>query len=265
MDELPPDAKEFLVRAKGVHDPHDAQARARIEHRLLAALTLTGPSELVRAQTASRAGASALSSWLGGSKIILASIVLTFVAAGAWLGLRGEAPQAAASQNPASAPEPSAGSKPLAAPQVTPLDETRAAADLAAPPQSGTGLTAHGSVQTEAKATAPRIGKPAGSSRTQRAAAASSTTAGSSLAAEAALLARASERLVQHKAREAAELLAEHSRRYPNSQLHEEREGFVVMTRCERGAAGAPDEARAFVAEHPASVLVPRLSHLCAL
>jgi hypothetical protein len=262
MDELPPDARAFLARAKGEHDPHDPEARARVERRLWAALALGGTGASVYTHPAPGAGTPALGSWLASNKAMLASVALMFVAGGAWLGLRQVAPQVAAPAAPVALAAPVVEALP-AAPQVSAL-EPRASAHL----QDSNGERAAAHMQNPAGEVS--AGGTARLSRTdaraQRASViATRSPAPSSLAEEAALLARASDQLTQRNAQAAAKLLDEHARRYPNSQLHEEREGFVVMTRCLHGAPEGADDARAFVSKNPASVLIPRLSHLCAL
>jgi type IV secretory pathway VirB10-like protein len=259
MDELPPDARQFLERAKGVHDPHDALARERIERRLWSALALGNTNGVAHEQAASRVGASSVGSWLISGKVILASVVLAFMAAGAWLSMPQEGSEAAAIPSNASLSASTSASHAKELPQVS---ASRVRAGEA--PAGGVPEPAGTDEQTK---TAPaRVLRAEAARRAQGSSAPlPRPSLSSSLAEEAALLARASDQLVQRDAQAALALLAEHGRRYPHSQLHEEHAGFVVMARCLRGSAEAAGEARAFVAQHPASVLIPRLSHLCGL
>jgi hypothetical protein len=254
MDELPPDARAFLAQAKRVHDPHDPRARERIARRLSAALGLGGTG-FEHAQAGSGAGTSALGSWLGGGKVMLATAVLALASGGAWWSLRSKGvPHVATPVAAAALSAPVAEPMPEIAPEVSvlPVNEQTESLPLArgreGPLQARRGSAAHVSARAQKLAT-PK----------------SNEMLATSLADETSLLARASDQLMQHNTEAATRLLEEHTRRYPKSQLQQEREGFLIMARCLRGLRRGSDEAREFLVRNPASVLVPRLSHLCAL
>jgi hypothetical protein len=261
VDELPPDAGAFLTSAKDVHDPHDPQARARVERRLWASLALGGTSANVHSAASPGAGAPTFSAWLASNKVMLASIALMVAAGSAWLSLQQQTPNVAASV----APAPSALAAPLvealpAASQVSPIPVQASA-------QAQGSNSDRAEQPTQNSEIEPNRGKTQPTARflARRTVAIATPPPAFSLAEEAALLARASTQLTQRNAQAAAKLLDEHARRYPDSQLHEEREGFLVMADCLRGAPEAPDAARVFVSKNPGSVLIPRVSRLCAL
>jgi hypothetical protein len=61
----------------------------------------------------------------------------------------------------------------------------------------------------------------------------------------------------------ALERMDEHRRAYPNGALSEEREALRVGALCALGRSDAQAEARAFLANHPASPFVARVREAC--
>lgn len=79
------------------------------------------------------------------------------------------------------------------------------------------------------------------------------------------LLSHAARLLAQHDVPSARALLDQHRRSFGRSQLREEREGLTVLAQCMEQPVTARQRARLFVASAPASVLIARIQHACAL
>jgi hypothetical protein len=258
VDDLPPDAKKFLALTKGVHDPSDPQARARIEQRIWSTLALANPAPSNSQQPPGMGAREvAASSWLS-SKYTLIGVALVLAGGGVLWGIGPRSSQQADGPNDVAAQLPAADE-----PSGLVLAGPPTVAALAEPLPDAPGSDPAIKLASTSSFSGPR-NPPAHHARRSMAPE-SDQEGASSLADEAALLARASAQLTQGNASAAAALLAEHQRRYPASQLGEEREGFGVMTDCLMERTRARQSARAFVTRNPASVLVPRIAHLCAL
>lgn len=84
------------------------------------------------------------------------------------------------------------------------------------------------------------------------------------LAQENALLRAASQALAHGAPAKALELASSHARRFPTSQLRDLQQALRIEALCELGrSTRARNEARTFLAQHPDSVLAPKIRSLC--
>jgi len=259
MSELSSDARNALERGFGLDGP-SAERRERVKGRVLVAI---GGGVTALGTVSSVAGAAGPAVVSGGLKSLLGTSLVVWFATGvgAGLGVGGVAAVvqhvqvAAPAAHPttteiAHTPEPAPLAKPAEAPPAPPTAEPaeRPAVDLpardgrAAPPAA----LAPSEPRAPVEGTAPSAPDP------------------TSMSEEASLLQSAQRSLAAGRADAALGLLAEHELRFPSGALTEERRVAKILALC---ALGRVEEAsilaRAFVAQSPRSVLIPRLETSC--
>jgi hypothetical protein len=106
---------------------------------------------------------------------------------------------------------------------------------------------------------------PAPSVRAPKARATRASERGSDAQQELALLTRVERALRSDDAALALALLAELERRFPRTELAEERTAARLMAHCMQKRDGADTSANTFLKQHPASVYRSRLRAVCAL
>jgi len=233
MTELDADETRILRNARQGLTP-SAKDRARIAHALLPrlALPMTPPS-------VSRVEGRALHAarWAG-----LAGVVALTGAVGYWQGYRAGAqvrevvtvvrsvPSAPPTTALTAPPPPALADQPLAIPSAGPASSLRSAAS-----RPSSGMAVEGSEARRA------LG----------------------LDDEVRELRRVEKAIREQNPRLALVLLDQLDQTIPAGQLLEERAAARVMGNCSLGAPSGPSDARAFVAKHPQSAYVARVTEIC--
>jgi hypothetical protein len=269
MSELGAEAQSLIDDARGGDQPSAAD-RERMRGKLVAQLgaaafasaaagTAASAAATGGAPASSTAGAGAASGagMFGATKIVLATLVVGALGAGAVLGLRG------ARSTPAAAPRAAveAAVTPVAPvePQLEPAPVLPAPVVAPAP-------------VVEPAPSAPEAPRPARRASDKRAPAAASPEPPRSelsadpgaLAAELALLSRAQTALRTGKPREALELVREHEQRFARGSLSQERLGIAALSRCALGDDGA-EVVRELSAAAPNSPMLQRVREACGV
>lgn len=244
MDELPRDARAFLNLTRDAHDPPDSPAaRQRVHARLMAALAAPPALDALGPGRAAASGAAGTThgifGWASSTKLALAATIIALSSGAFWVLSTQHAP---APSNPGAqtlqvaklAPVPSI--VPAPAPEAqTQIPSTSAPARTAVAPKR--------TASSNARVTSP-----------------------SSLAAETALLMRASSQLSHDDVAGALRSIEQHRRQFGRAtQLTEEREGLEALAHCQGQRASARAEAKRYVERVPTSVLVTRLELACGL
>lgn len=269
MNELSSDARALVEAARG-HDGPDARDRERVKERLarqLGVSAFAGAAAVTMVRgTASSTSAPTL---MRGSKVApksanvaarevarrggapwiksLGKIAAAATAAGAiYSGVTQLGPtRRAASTRGVEQLEPAP--PPALEPIIEPLADTQsqlAPADVPAVTHSG----------------APREGRHA--RRERGATAPAAKASGNSLAEELSLLARAQRALREDDPQRALAIVQEHTARFPEGSLQEERSGIEALARCLLGESQA-DSVQAFLKRSPSSPLAARVRKEC--
>jgi hypothetical protein len=241
MDELPNNVKRLLELAKEAQTV-DPALRARVRLRVDAALLGTLPASLVGTSASPDLAERALpaSRHFVSPKLVLISGALLIGAGGLFWASRDDAALRLPA-TPVTAPVPVA-SHAGAAPRVEapPTLDAQENTRLGAAPQSGRDVKAS---ETTARA----------------------RNVDGLLAAETALLDRASQALFAGEVQGARNALGVYGHRFRRPQLLLERDGLSVLADCMEHLDNAQRNAASFVRLHPATVLVRRIEQVCGL
>lgn len=246
MDELPRNAREIVRLARDQHDCQDDQARVRVRERLGHSV---GPEHggLGAPRLAGSAGKGALLG--GGAKLVLAAGLVALVVTGAALRGRDARGASAAPVVRQIASAPSAPATP-----VSDREQRAAASENEDRAAMAPRRASRGRGEPRASS-APALESPS-TARERRAA--------DPLDAELALLRRVSRAVAAEDVLLASRLLAQHRKRFARPALEEERDGFEAVVQCLTKRRGASERARAFLDEHPRSVLAQRVAQACS-
>jgi hypothetical protein len=248
--ELGRNARAFLSSARGAHD---APAGAKDRVRLGLAMALSAPA--ATGVTAALGAGARASRWVTLTKLATAVIIVGAGAGAIASHFVSDPPppaDARVSSSPSSPVQPPPSNTPVADPSPPPPS---------LPPPSQIGAEPAAALRaapTEAAAPAPRRPAVTPPARNHDA------VAEGSVAAEVALLRRASASLQAGDPRAALAAVNEHARRFPNGALAEERDTERIVALCALGQLDDAQRARArFERMYPASSHEGRVRAAC--
>jgi hypothetical protein len=250
MNELPPNAKAWLARARRVETPPDG-AQERVRQRL--ATIVGGSSVKLDRALDSQPNASGVPGATASTATLTVTTTKLLIISGAIVAFGG----ALAAKHFASERAAAHDARPAtASTRVTMPHEI--APRSAAPDQDASGLT------TQSAPTSPARRERARSASAEASHAAKALGKGDNLREEMALLAAASDALDDGDSARAYALLATHRKRFPQGELREESRGLTLLANCIANKPGTAARVSEYLRSVPNGVLSARIESACS-
>jgi hypothetical protein len=250
MNELPPNAKAWLARARRAETPPDG-AQERVRQRL--AVVVGAPSARLDRTLDSQLNASGAPGATSGAATLTVTTTKLLIISGAIVALGG----ALAAKHFASEPAPAHDARPATATTRATMSH-EIAPRSAAPEQDASGPT------TQSAPTSPARRERARSASAEASHAATALGKGDNLREEMALLAAASDALSNGDSARAYALLAAHRKRFPQGELREESRGLTLLANCIANKPGTAARVSAYLRSVPNGVLSARIESACS-